>query len=82
MRTPSAGMVGNLATPRNRVGLVVALCLVVVAGLASRRFGPLLPEFIASHAGDALWTVAVFVTLAICRPGASPLAVGAAAFGI
>jgi hypothetical protein len=37
--------------------------LVVVSGLASRRYGSVLPSFLAEYAGDTLWAVMAFVTI-------------------
>ncbi|MBX7221605.1 MAG: DUF2809 domain-containing protein [Blastocatellia bacterium] len=39
--------------------------LVVVTGLASRKFGHHLPGFIAAYAGDALWALLVFCLLGL-----------------
>jgi hypothetical protein len=54
---------------RNRFLYFAGTCLVVVLGLASRRYAAALPAFVALYAGDTLW--AAMVTVA--RPGeASP----------
>lgn len=44
------------------------LVAVILLGLGSRKFGAQLPDLIAGHAGDALWTVAVYLCLAIAFP--------------
>ncbi|HYW11492.1 MAG TPA: hypothetical protein VE871_06025, partial [Longimicrobium sp.] len=43
----------------------------VVAGLASRRFGGVLPGFVAAYAGDVLWAAMVYLLIAAAWPGAS-----------
>lgn len=45
---------------RKRSLYFVGCCLVVVLGLASRRYASVLPVFLARYAGDTLWTVMVF----------------------
>ena len=58
------------------------LLLVIAAGLGSRRYGDALPEFVAANAGDLLWTVAVYLTLAILAPTWSPVKLGLSALAI
>jgi hypothetical protein len=41
----------------------VAGCLIVMMGLASRRFASALPAFVAEYAGDTLWAAMVFVAI-------------------
>ena len=65
--------------PRNRVVYAIVLVAVVVAGLASRRFGHLLPAVIATYAGDTLWASMVFVGLALMFPRASTRTLAVAA---
>lgn len=67
---------------RRRVGLFVALLVVILLGLASRKFGADLPVFVADNAGDALWTVAVYLTMAICFPRWRSVTVGCVALAI
>lgn len=45
-----------------RIRLVYAACVsaAVLLGLGSRKFGELLPSFIADHAGDALWAAMIY----------------------
>jgi hypothetical protein len=40
----------------------------VVLGLASRRYPSVLPEFVATYAGDVLWASMVFWLLTLVRP--------------
>lgn len=54
----------------------------ICLGLASRKFGYVLPGFLADNAGDALWTVAVFIALAIAFPRWSAVRIGLLAFAI
>lgn len=67
--------------PRNRLWYVGFFCLVIVAGLASRRFGPILPKLIAAYAGDTLWALMVFLGFGILWPKRSPLWLAAMAAG-
>jgi len=71
-----------IETNRNRIVLICLLLVVVGLGLASRRFGASLPDFVSANAGDALWTVAVFVTLAILFPCWPTIRIGLLAFAI
>ena len=51
----------------------------VVLGLASRRFGGVLPVFVAQYAGDVLWATMVFWLCALVRPRATTVALSVAA---
>ena len=62
--------------PRNRLVYLGLLTIVIVLGLGSRKFAASLPPFIAENAGDALWTVAAFVSLAILFPRWSSIQLG------
>ena len=42
--------------------------LVVVLGLASRRYGTALPAFVAEYAGDTLWAVMAFIVIGVLAP--------------
>ena len=75
-------MLGNLATPRRRIVLAIALGTVVAFGLASREYGAVLPGVVAANAGDALWTVAVYLTVGFCFPRWNPVRIGALALGV
>ena len=76
------GVSGKLASPRNRIAIFVVLIVVAGLGLASRSLSGSLPVFVTAHAGDALWTVAAYLTLALVWPRWSPLRLGVAAFGV
>lgn len=54
-------MFGSLATKtRNRRWYLVALIVVIAAGLASRRYAWLFPACLGKYPGDALWALMVF----------------------
>jgi hypothetical protein len=55
-----------LRRPRLRYLLVGAL--VIVLGLASRRYGASLPTFVADYAGDTLWAVMSFIVVGVLAP--------------
>lgn len=38
----------------------LAVAFVIILGLASRKYGDILPSFLAEHAGDALWGMMVY----------------------
>jgi hypothetical protein len=54
---------------RHRPSYIIAGCLVVVMGLGSRRYGSLLPAFIADYAGDTLWAVMAFIAIGLIAAG-------------
>ena len=41
---------------------------VVAAGLATRRYGSVLPELVAVYGGDTLWALMVFIGLGLVFP--------------
>ena len=53
---------------RSRFLYFVVALLVVVLGLASRRYAAVLPIFFAQYAGDTLWAVMVFVGVGLLAP--------------
>jgi hypothetical protein len=53
---------------RHPLGNVGLLATTIVLGLGSRRFGSVLPGFIASYAGDTLWALALFLFLGLLLP--------------
>jgi hypothetical protein len=75
-------MANKLDKARSRLRLTIALSIVIVLGLSSRKFADSLPAFIADHAGDALWTVAIYLALAFLAPRWPPLKLFLLAFGI
>ena len=58
---------------------VAGICLVIAAGMASRRYAWALPEFIARYAGDTLWAVMVFGLIGLVAPKWSTARVAVAA---
>lgn len=53
----------NLSVRYKRWIYLAATFLIILAGLASRRYSDLLPEFIAAYAGDTLWAAMVYLGL-------------------
>lgn len=64
--------------PRRRLLVVAVLAGTIAIGLASRRWP--LPGLLAEHTGDALYTVAVFWSLALLAPAMPGLRLGGLAF--
>jgi hypothetical protein len=46
---------------RNRISYLIYAIAVAILGLCSRRYSHLLPESLASYAGDTLWALMVFL---------------------
>ena len=67
---------------RPRWPYLFALAVVVVAGLASRRFAAALPAFVSRYAGDTLWAAAVFLAAAVAWPAASTRRIAAGTCGV
>lgn len=64
---------------RNRIAYLIAAIAVVILGLSSRRYSHLLPDFLASYAGDTLWALTAFLGIGILFPRWSTLRVSALA---
>jgi hypothetical protein len=60
--------------------LLISL-VVIVLGLASRRYGSYLPEFIATYAGDTLWALMAFLGFSILFPQMNVFHRGGVALG-
>ncbi|RAI94612.1 uncharacterized protein DUF2809 [Paenibacillus pabuli] len=45
---------------KERLVYFFAVILTMAAGLASRHFGELLPDFVREHFGDALWAAMIY----------------------
>lgn len=70
-------------TPRNRAVSAAWLAVVIAAGLGSRLGGArILPHFVATHAGDTLWALMVFLGLGLLFPRAGTARLAVAALGI
>lgn len=65
---------------RSRAWISGGFVLVVLLGLASRRFPSALPPFVGKYPGDALWALMVFLGWAFCKPQASTRTIAALAF--
>ncbi|MGH7680224.1 MAG: DUF2809 domain-containing protein [Gemmatimonadaceae bacterium] len=67
-----------------RARYLALLVATIALGLASRRYGELLPGFVATYAGDTLWAAAAYWALAVAAPTARPLTrgIGAAAISL
>jgi hypothetical protein len=67
---------------RSRWRLLPLLLLVPVLGLASRHPAVPVPRFVSAYAGDALWTVMVYLCILFLLPRVSVLRAALAALGI
>lgn len=63
---------------RIRLSYAIAAAVVVLAGLASRRYRPDLPQFLGDYSGDTLWALMVFLLISVVLP-VSPLKMRATA---
>jgi hypothetical protein len=53
--------------------LYLLACVVIIAlGLASRRFGHALPDFVARYAGDTLWALLIYLAVGFLFPRWTP----------
>jgi hypothetical protein len=64
---------------RNRISYLISAIAVAILGLSSRRYSRLLPEFLASYAGDTLWALMVFLGIGILFPRWSTMRVSVTA---
>lgn len=66
---------------KNRSRVIYGLMIVIVIGLglASRSGSPLLPELVATYAGDILWALLVFLLLGFLIPSQQTAKIGAIA---
>jgi hypothetical protein len=53
---------------RRRLNYLIAVIAVVILGLSSRRYPQLLPEFLATYAGDTLWALTAFLGIGMLFP--------------
>ena len=53
---------------RSRITYLIAAIAVVILGLSSRRYSRVLPEFLASYAGDTLWALTAFLGIGVLFP--------------
>lgn len=54
---------------RTRLVFLLAAIVVVIAGLASRRYRGELPAFLAEYAGDTLWALMLFLLVSTLLAG-------------
>jgi hypothetical protein len=59
---------------RTRFVYILAATVVVIAGLASRRYRGQLPAFLAEYAGDTLWALMLFLLVSTLLAGRPVLA--------
>ncbi len=59
---------------------LVLLAVIIALGIGSRRFGRVLPGFVAAFAGDTLWALAAFVGIGLILSSASTWRVATLAF--
>lgn len=55
---------------RRRAIAIAAALATIALGLASRRYAPALPDFVAAYAGDALWALLVYLLATVIAPSA------------
>ena len=53
---------------RSRITYPIAVIVVVILGLSSRRYSRVLPDFLASYAGDTLWALMAFLGIGALFP--------------
>lgn len=71
MESPGKGSLRKVEPrPRDRRPLfyIGLLAMTIALGVGSRRFGSVLPGFIAAYAGDTLWALALFLVLGLVLP--------------
>ena len=59
---------------RTRFVYLIVATVVVIAGLASRRYRGQLPAFVAEYAGDTLWALMLFLLISTLLAGRPVLA--------
>ena len=56
--------------------------VVIILGLASRRFRGELPTFVGEYSGDALWALMVYLLVSTLLPGQRMISRGTVALGL
>lgn len=64
---------------RNRLIYALIMPIVVVLGIGSRAFPEILPDFVATYAGDTLWALMAFIMIGFIFPSLSTVKVAALA---
>jgi hypothetical protein len=67
---------------RSRGWYGIADAVVIALGLASRQYATVLPDVVGQYAGDTLWALMVYLTVALLAPRWPSLRVAAAALAI
>lgn len=85
--SPDAGRAGSTSTRfrdplRSRVLYLSAAAVVVVLGLASRRYPLLVPATLGKYPGDALWALMVFLVAGALLRSASTIRIALVALGL
>ena len=70
MLTREPDIVNTPRFTRSRLLYAVLIVIVIVLGLASRRYSHALPPLLATTTGDALWALCVFLFFGFLRPAA------------
>jgi len=65
----STNLESNRQLTRTRLNYLFAAAIVVIAGLASRRYREHLPTFLAEYAGDTLWALLLFLLVSTLMAG-------------
>jgi len=63
-------MLINQFIARNRVVYLLLTLIVIIFGLASRKFASFLPSFVNLYAGDSLWALMIFCFVGAIFPKA------------
>lgn len=61
---------------RKRWQYALFILLAILLGIGSRKFGNILPDFLAKYAGDTLWALMVFLLIGFLKPALSTLKAG------
>ena len=66
-------MLINKSIKRNRFVYLLLTLLVIILGLASRKFASFLPSFVNLYVGDSLWALTIFCFVGVIFPKAKIL---------
>lgn len=50
----------KLHYPKMRIAYVITVAITIFLGLGSRKYGHVLPSFVAANAGDVIWAMMVY----------------------
>lgn len=59
----------KISMPRSRSKYLILLAVVIIAGLASRRFADHLPPILSKNAGDILYATMAYLVAVLLFPG-------------